>query len=67
MDLTYAERGSGSQEANKVDEPKIADELRQMEGEPLLPVEKKLIVWSIVVGVALCWLLVWVAHRFFSK
>lgn len=50
-----------------MDEPKIADEMRQMEHEPLLPVEKKLIVWSLVSGVALCWLLIWVAHRFFSR
>ena len=43
-------------------DPKIADELKQMEYEPLLPVEKKLIVWSIVIGVALCGFFLWLGH-----
>jgi hypothetical protein len=45
--------------------PKIADELKQMADEPLLPVEKQLIAWSIGLGVALLGLLVWISHRFF--
>jgi hypothetical protein len=37
------------------DEPKIGDELKKMqeEYEPLLPVEKKLIAWSLGIGLAL--------------
>jgi hypothetical protein len=46
-------------------EPKIAEELRKLEYEPLLPVEKKLIIWSIALGVALLGLLVWVSYTFF--
>jgi len=46
-------------------EPKIAEELRQMEDEPLLPIEKKLIAWSLIVGVVLLGILVWVSHAFF--
>ena len=42
---------------------KIADELKRMEHEPLLPVEKKLIVWSIVIGVALCAIFLWIGHK----
>ena len=41
---------------------KIADELKRMEYEPLLPVEKKLIVWSIVTGIALSSILLWIGH-----
>jgi hypothetical protein len=44
-------------------ESKIGDELKRMEYEPLLPVEKKLIVWSILMGVALSAILLWVGHK----
>jgi multisubunit Na+/H+ antiporter MnhC subunit len=44
-------------------DPKIADELKQMGYEPLLPVEKKLIVWSIVIGVASSGFLLWLGHK----
>ncbi len=46
-------------------EPKLADELKKMEWEPLLPVEKKLIGWSIGLGVVLLGILVWVSYTFF--
>lgn len=42
---------------------KIADELKRMEYEPLLPVEKKLIMWSIVTGIALSAILLWIGHK----
>ena len=37
------------------EEPKIGDELKKMqqEYEPLLPVEKKLIAWSLGIGLTL--------------
>ena len=37
------------------DEPKIGEELKQMqqEYEPLLPVEKKLIAWSLGIGLTM--------------
>jgi hypothetical protein len=47
------------------DEPKISEELRKMEHEPLLPIEKKLIVWSLVLGVLLLGLLIWISNKFF--
>ncbi|MFH0899183.1 MAG: hypothetical protein V2A73_01000 [Pseudomonadota bacterium] len=34
-------------------QPKLAEELAKMKEEPLLPVEKKLIVFSIVLGILL--------------
>jgi len=43
----------------------IAEELRKMEAEPLLPVEKKLIVTSLVLGVVLLGFLIWISYRFF--
>ena len=46
-------------------EPKIIDELKKMEYEPLLPVEKKLIVGSLVLGVVLLGLLMWISRVFF--
>ncbi len=49
------------------DEPKtgISEELQRMEYEPLLPVEKKLIAWSIGLGIGLLALLLWISHAFF--
>ena len=35
------------------DEPRIVDELKQMQREPLLPAEKYLIVISLLLGVVL--------------
>jgi hypothetical protein len=34
-------------------QPTIKDELNKAEYEPLLPIEKKLIVWSLVLGIVL--------------
>jgi hypothetical protein len=34
-------------------QPKLADEMQKMVNEPLLPVEKKLIVWSLSLGIVL--------------
>ncbi len=45
--------------------PKLSDELKKMGYEPLLDVEKKLIGWSIGIGVALLGILVWISYRFF--
>ncbi len=47
------------------DEPKLAEELKKMEYEPLLPVEKKLISYSLIIGAALLGILVWVSYTFF--
>ena len=33
--------------------PNVADELRKAEIEPLLPIEKKLIAWSLGIGIVL--------------
>ncbi len=43
----------------------IADEMKKMEYEPLLPVEKKLVGWSIGLGVVMLAVLVWMSYTFF--
>ncbi len=47
------------------EQPKIAEEIKKMEVEELLPVEKKLIGWSIGLGIVLLGILVWVSYTFF--
>ena len=47
------------------EQPRLADEMEKMEYEPLLPVEKRLIVWSIALGVVLLAALTWVSYTFF--
>jgi hypothetical protein len=46
--------------------PKLAEELRAMEVEPLMPVEKKLVLYSISLGVGLLIALAWVSATFFA-
>ena len=36
-----------------MDQPKISEELRRMNDEPLLPIEKKLVAWSLALGIVL--------------
>ena len=33
--------------------------------EPLLPIEKKLIGWSLALGIGLLGLLIWISNKFF--
>jgi hypothetical protein len=35
------------------DKPRIGEELSKMHTEPLLPIEKKLIAWSLILGIVL--------------
>ena len=44
---------------------RLAEEIQNMQKEPLLPVEKKLIAWSLILGLVLLGLLVWVSRTFF--
>ncbi len=46
-------------------QPKLSEELKKMEYEPLLPIEKKLVGWSVGIGVVLLGILVWVSYTFF--
>jgi len=45
------------------EEPNIGDEIKKMEREPLLDVEKRLIGWSLGIGIVLLGFLVWLSRR----
>ena len=47
-----------------MEEPKLGEEIRKMQYEPLLPVEKKLIGWSLGLGLVLMVVLVLISHAF---
>ena len=47
-----------------MDDPKLSDELRKMEHEPILPIERKLVAWSIGSGVVLLAALVLLSKYF---
>ncbi len=49
----------------QTEQPVLAEELKKMEYEPLLPVEKKLIGYSLILGTILLGILVWVSYTFF--
>jgi hypothetical protein len=48
------------------DEAKLAEELAKIPLEPFLPVEAKLVTWSLVLGVGLLGILVWISYTFFG-
>ena len=48
----------------KTEPPKLAEEMQKMAYEPLLPVEKKLIGWSLGLGIVLLIVLVVIARVF---
>ncbi len=49
-----------------MEEPKLAEELQKMEAEPLLPIERKLVVWSISLGLVLIVVLVAIGRFLFG-
>jgi hypothetical protein len=46
----------------EVQEVKFVEELKKMDYEPLLPIEKKLIIWSLGIGTGLLAILIVVSH-----
>jgi hypothetical protein len=52
-------------EVEKPTEARLIDELQKMEYEPLLPVEKQLISWSIIIGLVALGFLYWLSVTFF--
>jgi hypothetical protein len=48
------------------EEPKLAEELQEMQHEPLLPIEKKLVGWSVLLGLILMGTLMWASRAFFQ-
>jgi hypothetical protein len=55
-----------SSQAQPVREPNIAEEISRIPYETLLPIEKKLIVGSLVLGVVLLGVLLWISNAFFA-
>ena|ERR1039457_7042595 len=53
-------------EPQPMERSRISEELEKMPYEPLLPIEKKLVVWSIVLGLFLLGVLVWINQVLFS-
>lgn len=47
--------------------PRFADELKQMQAEPLLPIEIKLVGWSLALGTVLLGILVLLSHWLFPN
>lgn len=47
-----------------MEQPKISEEIRKMAYEPLLPIEKKLIGWSLSIGIVLLVILVAITRAF---
>jgi hypothetical protein len=47
------------------EEPKLSEELEKMPYEPLLPIEKKLVLWSVLLGLFLLGVLVWLNQVLF--
>lgn len=47
------------------EEQKIGEELKKMEYEAFLPVEKKLIGISLISGLVLLGFFIWISYRFF--
>jgi len=47
-----------------MERPKVGEEIRKMPVEPLLPIEKKLIGWSLGLGVVLLVILILVTRAF---
>jgi hypothetical protein len=46
-------------------QPKVGQEMQKMPYEPLLPIEKKLIAWSLGLGVVLMVILIVVSRIYF--
>jgi hypothetical protein len=46
------------------DEPKLAEEMRKMQEEEFLPIEKKLVGWSLGLGVVLLIFFLWLSTYF---
>jgi hypothetical protein len=58
--------GSKSQEVPIRSSTRLAEELGNIPDEPFLPVEARLVGWSLGAGAILLVLLVWVSYTFFA-
>ncbi|HSN41619.1 MAG TPA: hypothetical protein VLT92_15670 [Burkholderiales bacterium] len=49
-----------------MEQPKLSEEIQKMRYEPLLPIERKLIGWSLGLGIILLVVLVAISRIFFG-
>lgn len=47
-----------------MEDPKFSEEVKKMEYEPILPIERKLVAWSIGLGVVMLAILIAVSRWF---
>lgn len=47
------------------EEQRLKKEMKEMEYEPLLPVEKKLIAYSLGLGIILLFVFIWISQTYF--
>ena len=52
----------GLKEGATMQQPRVGEEMRKMAHEPLLPIEKKLIGWSLGLGIGLLIVLIAINH-----
>ena len=55
-----------TQSAPAATEVKTAEELAKIEYEPWLPVETKLVTYSLALGIILLLVLIWISYTFFT-
>ena len=60
------DQASGAEKNAAPSAGNLAEELARMQAEPLLPIEKKLILYSLLLGVGLLGLLAWISLTFFK-
>ena len=46
--------------------PKVAEEMAKIQYEPFLPIEAKLVTWSLILGAVLLVVLIWISSTFFT-
>ena len=49
----------------KEDEERLKEEMKRMQYEPMLPIEKKLIAMSIGLGIVLLFVFIWMSQTLF--
>ncbi len=71
MDASNRTDGDASKKVDEYDldfdEAQLSEEIKKMEYEPLLAIEKKLIMWSLILGTALLGVFVWISYTFFPS
>ena len=57
---------SAKVQAPAAEQVKTGEELAKIEYEPWLPIETKLVAYSLILGIVLLVLLIWISYTFFG-